>query len=89
MTSRSPKPKSTEAGEALKASLAQRGLSQYAAAKAAGASQGFLNQVVNGERLPSAEWLEVIATALKMKPQERARLHRAAARAHGFKIDLT
>jgi transcriptional regulator with XRE-family HTH domain len=89
MTSRSPRPKSSETGEALKASLAARGLSQYAAAKAAGTSQGFLTQVANGERLPSAEWLDVVATALNMKPRERGRLHRAAARSHGFKIDLT
>lgn len=85
MTSRSK----TEAGEALKASLASRGLTQYGAAKLTGTSQSFLNQVATGERLPSAAWLEMIADALEMPPEEKARLHRAAARSHGFKIDLT
>lgn len=86
MTS-SSKPR-TEAGEALRASLSARGLTQYAAAKFTGTSQGFMNQVVNGERLPSAEWLDLVANVLEMKPDERGQLHRAAARSHGFKIDL-
>jgi transcriptional regulator with XRE-family HTH domain len=64
-------------------------MTQYAAAKATGASQSYLNQVVNGERLPSADWLETVAQALELSDEERARLHRAAARSHGFKIDLT
>lgn len=86
MTSRS---KTTEAGEALKASLSARGLTQYAAARFTGTSQAFMNQVANGSRLPSADWLDTIATVLEMKPEERIGLHRAAARSHGFKIDLS
>lgn len=85
MTSNS---KPTEAGEALRASLSARGLTQYAAAKFTGTSQAFMNQVVNGERLPSADWLDTIATVLEMPADERAKLHRAGARSHGFKIDL-
>ncbi len=85
MTSRS---ETTEAGAALDALISSRGLSQYATAKAAGTSQSHLNQVVNGERLPSADWLDVIGAALDLSPDERAQLHRAAARSHGFKIDL-
>jgi hypothetical protein len=48
-----------------------------------------MNQVVTGKRLPSAEWLNIIATTLEMQPDERTQLHRAAAKAHGFEIDLT
>lgn len=79
----------TEAGEALTALLSSRSTSQYAAAKVANTSQSYLNQVVNGERLASAAWLDTIATALGLTDEERAKLHRAAARDHGFKIDLT
>lgn len=79
----------TEAGEALTAVLSARGVSQYAAAKTSNTSQSYLNQVANGARLPSALWLETISAALDLSVEERAALHRAAARSHGFKIDLS
>lgn len=79
----------TEAGGALSALLSARGVSQYAVAKASSTSQGYLNQVVSGERRASAEWLDTIADALGLSEEERLKLHRAAARDHGFKIDLT
>lgn len=90
--SRSPttsRSSSTEAGEAITALLSARGVSQYAAAKTSNTSQSYLNQVANGARLPSAGWLETISSALNLSDEERAALHRAAARSHGFKIDLT
>lgn len=79
----------TEAGEALSALLSARGVSQYAVAKTSNTSQSYLNQVANGARLPSAGWLETISQALDLSDEERAALHRAAARSHGFKIDLS
>lgn len=85
MTSRS---NSKIAGEAIAASLEARGLSQYEAARFTGTSQPLLNQIVNGRRLPSPEWLNIMATTLEMTVEERAKLHRAAAKAHGYEIDL-
>lgn len=79
----------TETAQALGDILAGRGVSQYRAAKLAGTSQPFLNQVATGRRRASAEWLDLVANALELTPEERERLHRAGARDHGFKIDLT
>lgn len=79
----------TETAQALGEILAGRGLSQYRAAKMAETSQPYLNQVATGRRRASAEWIDLIANALELSPEESERLHRAAARDHGFKIDLT
>ena len=69
--------------------LAGRGLSQASAAARANISQPYFNQIAKGRRLASAEWIETVANALGLDEAERAALHRAAARDHGFKIDLT
>ncbi|WP_218014061.1 helix-turn-helix domain-containing protein [Rubellimicrobium roseum] len=79
----------TETAQALGEILAGRDLSQARAAKLAGTSQPFLNQVATGRRKPSAEWVDLIAAALALSPEESERLHRAAAKDHGFRIDLT
>lgn len=79
----------TETAEVLGAILAGRGVTQYRAAKLAGTSQPYLNQVVTGRRRASGEWIDLVAGALDLAPEERERLHRAAARDHGFRIDLT
>lgn len=79
----------TETAQALGEILAGRGVTQYRAAKMAGTSQPFLNQVATGRRRASAEWIDLIAGALELSPEESERLHRAAARDHGFRIDLT
>jgi transcriptional regulator with XRE-family HTH domain len=79
----------TETGQALGEILAGRGLSQYRAAKLAETSQPYLNQVATGRRRASAEWIDLVANALKLSPEEAERLHRAAAKDHGFRIDLT
>ncbi|MBL8552434.1 MAG: helix-turn-helix transcriptional regulator [Hyphomonadaceae bacterium] len=57
-------------------------------AKAAGSSQPYLNQVVRGERKPSADWLDLVADTMELTDEERAKLHRAGAKDQGFKIDL-
>ena len=85
----SKKPKRTLTAEALGEILAGRKLSQARAASASGFSQPYLNQVATGKRLPSADWVDTVANALGLSPEERERLHRAAAKDHGFKIDLT
>lgn len=80
---------SNHAGDTLKDILSQRGLSQNYAATASGVSQPYVNQVMNGRRKASPEWIDLISAALRVSREERVRLHRAAAHDHGFKIDLT
>ncbi len=92
MTSNSKptKPPSDDLAGVLGALAGARGYaSQSKAADAAGVSQPFYNQVANGQRLPSSDWLNCIAEAWALSPDERVALHRAAAKAHGFEIDLS
>jgi transcriptional regulator with XRE-family HTH domain len=79
----------TEVGASLGDILAGRGLSQASAAARARISQPYFNQVVRGRRLASADWIDTVANALGLDAIEREKLHRAAAKDHGFKIDLT
>ena len=79
----------TRVGASLGDMLSERGLSQASAAARANISQPYFNQVVKGRRLASAEWIETVANALNLDAEEREKLHRAAARDHGFRIDLT
>jgi len=44
---------------------------------------------MKGRRLGSADWIDTVANALDLNGAEREKLHRAAARDRGFKIDLT
>ena len=81
--------KPTEAAAALDEILSRRGVSQYRVSKLSGLSQPYVNQIATGRRRASAEWIDLVANALDLTPEERQRLHRAAARDHGFKIDLT
>jgi transcriptional regulator with XRE-family HTH domain len=86
MTESGPK---TRLAASLGDILAGRGLSQASAAARANISQPYFNQVAKGRRLASAEWIETVANALDLDHEQRAELHRAAARDHGFKIDLS
>ena len=85
MASRPP----TETAAALGEILARRSVSQNRASKLSGVSQPYMNQIATGRRLASADWIDTVAAALELSPEEREKLHRAAARDHGFKIDLT
>lgn len=77
----------TEAGSALDELLKKRGLTQTQTAQAVGNSQAYVNQIVTGARRASPEWLELIAKVLDLSDDEKRRLHRAAARDYGFRID--
>lgn len=76
----------TETAKALGDILSGRGISQTYTASASGYSQPYINQIVRGRRKPSPEWIETIANTLKLAKHERARLHLAAAKDHGFKL---
>ena len=53
------------------------------------AKTGRSTAYVTGHKKPSPEWVELIADTLKLSPEQRRDLHVAAARQHGFKLDLT
>ena len=64
-------------------SMTQRDLSERT-----GLSQPYVNQVITGARRPDASWADLVADTLKLPRKDRAELHRAAAKDHGFKLDL-
>jgi cyanate lyase len=76
-------------GASVSAALAERQLSQADLAEALGRSPAYLNQTMTGTKPASAEWADLVADALKLSRAKRAELHAAAARDHGFKLDLT
>jgi transcriptional regulator with XRE-family HTH domain len=80
--------KHSEFGRKVSELLKLRSLTQEDLASAVGRSQSYTNQVINGQRSPSAQWADLVANALGLSPEERKRLHAAAARDNGFKIDL-
>jgi transcriptional regulator with XRE-family HTH domain len=80
--------KQSEFGKNVSKLLRQRSLTQESLASAIGRSQSYTNQVINGQKAPSARWAELVAGALKLTPEERKTLHAAAARDNGFEIDL-
>jgi transcriptional regulator with XRE-family HTH domain len=81
-------PKRSEFGKKVSDLLKQRDLSQEQLAFAVGRSQSYTNQVINGQKSPSAQWADLVANALDLSPEERKKLHAAAARDNGFEIDL-
>lgn len=76
-------------GSLLKKHLASAGTTQAEFARKAGLSMGYVNFVATGHRNPGPEWVDLIAEHLKLSTEQRAEMHRAAAKDHGFKIDLT
>ena len=81
-------PKRSEFGKKVSDLLKQRDLSQEQLASAVGRSQSYTNQVINGQKSPSAQWADLVANALGLSSEERKKLHAAAARDNGFEIDL-
>ncbi len=80
--------KGSEFGKNVSKLLKQRKRTQESLAFAIGRSQSYTNQVLNGQKAPSAQWADLVADALKLSPEERKKLHSAAARDNGFRIDL-
>jgi cyanate lyase len=76
-------------GASVSAALAERQLSQADLAEALGRSPAYLNQTMTGTKPASAKWADLVADTLKLSRAKRAELHAAAARDHGFKLDLT
>jgi cyanate lyase len=81
--------KYSQFGVSVSAALAERRLSQVDLANALGRSPAYVNQTMTGTKPASAEWADLVADTLKLSRAKRAELHAAAARDHGFKLDLT
>lgn len=79
----------TAFGQALDAELAKRSLSRSALAQAANVSSSYVTQTMNGARLASPNWVNLVAGALNLPEKERRDLHFAAALDAGFELDLT
>lgn len=65
------------------------GLTQSDIAANADTTQSYYSQVVTGDRKPSAQWIDLVADAMALSKKDRRRLHTAAARDHGFDVDLS
>jgi cyanate lyase len=76
-------------GASVRAALTERQISQADLADVLGRSRAYLNQTLTGVKPASAQWVDLVADALKLSHAKRAELHAAAARDHGFKLDLT
>lgn len=77
----------TAFAKALSEQLSAKQTNQSALAQTISASPTYISKVMNGERTVSPKWAELIANALELSRKERAKLHQAAARDAGFKID--
>ena len=84
-----PRAKYGEFGSSVSRALTETRLTQTALANATGTSSSYLNQVMTGRKLPSAKWVELVCDVMELTPHQREELHRNAAKAHGFKLDLT
>jgi transcriptional regulator with XRE-family HTH domain len=80
--------KRSEFGEKVSELLRKRQLTQEGLAYAVGRSQSYTNQVINGQKAPSARWADLVADVLQLSPKDRRKLHVAAAKDNGFKIEL-
>lgn len=79
----------TAFGQALAEQLARRHLRQADLARATSSTPGWVNKTMTGAKAASPGWADLIADVLGLGPEERRRLHYAAARDAGFKLDLT
>lgn len=78
----------SEFGKALDEQLSRRSMRQLDLATATGTSPAYINRMLNGAKV-SPEWADTVAQALAASPEERRRLHVAAAMSWGYRLDLT
>lgn len=79
----------TNFGRSVSSTLADLDLTQNKFSERLGKNPKYVNHIMTGYRKPSPEYVELVADVLNLSPEERAKLHRAAALDHGFKLDLT
>lgn len=77
-----------EAAKLIRQIVESTGSSQTATANSIGVSAAYLNHLVTGHRTPSPTTIDTLSSALNLTAFQTTQLHQAAARDHGFKIDL-
>jgi plasmid maintenance system antidote protein VapI len=75
-------------GLVLQEQLAKSSVKQSDLSRAANVSPSHISRLMTGSKV-SPEWADLIADVLKLAPPDRIRLHTAAAKTWGFKLDLT
>ena len=80
---------SSKFGASVSNALAGAKLTQSDLAGQTNVSRSYIHQVVTGRRVPSGDWINIVASTLKLQESERTRLHSAAAYDLGFDVDLT
>ena len=75
-------------GTALSMLLAGREMSQSTLARKMGKSIAYLNQTMTGVKKAQPGFVDLVADALSLPPEQRAALHQAAAKDKGYKIDM-
>lgn len=80
-------PDHTNFGASVNNALAERQVTQSALAMATARTNSYVNQTLTGRKPASAQWCDLVATALDLSEEKRKELHRAAAKDHGFEIE--
>ena len=84
-----PKAKYGDFGNSVSRALTENRFTQTDLANATGSTSSYVNQIMTGRKRPNAEWVEMICDVMGLTPHQRQELHQNAAKAHGFKLDLT
>lgn len=75
-------------GQALHEQLTKKKVRPADLSRAANVSSSHISRLMTGSKV-SPEWADLISDALALEPAERQKLHTAAAKSWGFKLDLT
>ncbi len=76
-------------GSSASSLLAELNLTQTDLSRRVGKNSRYVNHLMKGRRRPSAEYVDLIASALNLDEENTLKLHKAAALDAGFKLDLT
>ena len=77
-----------EFGSSVSRALAEVGMTQTELANQTDKPVSYVNQTMTGLRPAKPQWVDIVASTLKLQADRTAELHRAAAKDAGFKIDL-
>lgn len=79
----------TNFGNVVGQALTARSMTQRQLGSSMGVANTYVSHMMTGYRKPSPKWADLIADTLQFSDAERQKLHEAAAKDHGFKLDLT
>lgn len=77
-----------EAAPLIRHHVTKSGLNRTFLADQIGTTPAYLGHLVTGYRTPSPTLINMMSEALNLTLAQTVQLHQAAARDHGFKIDL-